>query len=175
LNTPGLELVDVQGVDASHVGIFADRLTMSYNSTTAMSKGALVNLVMRAKTDGQVSNLLEMGSEITKAEAYVGNDLQIVNIDLQNAGDVNEFALYQNEPNPFNEFTVIGFDLPEAGSATLTLYDVTGKVLNVVKANYNKGYNSVRVTKDDLGVSGMIYYRLQSGEHTAVRHLVVLQ
>jgi hypothetical protein len=105
----------------------------------------------------------------------VGDNLDIVEIDLRNGEESSEFALYQNEPNPFTDYTTIGFRLPEAGQATITLYDVTGKILNVMQGNYDKGYNTVKLTKEDLSVSGMIYYKLQSGQHSAVKHLIVVQ
>jgi len=38
-----------------------------------------------------------------------------------------QFALRQNFPNPFNPETAIHFDLPEAGSVDLKLYDMTGR------------------------------------------------
>jgi len=175
LNTPGLELVDVQGVSADNIAVFEDKLTMSYNNNSSLAAGTLVNLVMKATTDARVSDLLQIGSDVTRAEAYVGDNLDIVEIDLRNGEESSEFALYQNEPNPFTDYTTIGFRLPEAGQATITLYDVTGKILNVIQGNYDKGYNTVKLTKEDLSVSGMIYYKLQSGQHSAVKHLIVVQ
>jgi len=174
LSTPGLNLVDVQGVEANHVAEFDGQLTMSYNTNEVMAAGTMVTLVMKATTSASVSELLNMGSELTRAEAYVGSDLDIVSIDLKGSGEDASFDLYQNEPNPFNEYTVIGFELPSAGQATLSLYDVTGKVLKVVDANFNQGYNSVKITKEDLGVSGMIYYQLQAANYSAVKHMIII-
>jgi hypothetical protein len=38
-----------------------------------------------------------------------------------------QFALQQNFPNPFNPETTIRFDLPEAGTVALNVFDVTGR------------------------------------------------
>ena len=96
-------------------------------------------------------------------------------IDLRKGEESSEFALYQNEPNPFTDYTTVGFRLPEAGQATITLYDVTGKVVRVINGDYAKGYNNVKITKDDLGTSGMIYYRLQSGDQMLSKHMIVIE
>jgi len=175
LNTTGLELVSLEGIKDEHVAVFEDKLTMSYNTLKAVEAGQIAKLVMKAKTDGSVSELIDMGSEVTRAEAYVGENLDIVSIDLDDKKSESVFALYQNEPNPFNDYTTIGFELPEAGQANITFYDVTGKVLHVVQGQYAKGMNTIKITKEDVNVSGMIYYRLQSGEQTAVRHLIAVR
>jgi hypothetical protein len=175
MNTGALELMDVRGVDVSHVGVFKDKLTMSYNADKALSQGSLVTLVMKAQTTGQLSEMIDMGSEVTKAEAYVGDALDIVEIDLADSRDVASFVLYQNEPNPFTDYTLIKFELPDAGKATLTLYDVTGKILNVIQGNYEKGMNSIKLTREDIGASGMIYYQLQYAGDTQTEYMVNLK
>jgi hypothetical protein len=175
MNTGALELIDVQGVDASNIGVFEGKLTMSYNTDKALAQGSLVTFVMKARSAGQLSEMLDMGSEVTKAEAYVGDALDIVEIDLADNRDAAQFALYQNEPNPFNDYTLIGFDLPKAGKATITMFDVTGRVINIIQGNYAEGRNTVKVTKEDLGTTGMIYYRLQSGDYAATKHMIIIE
>ncbi|NNE14267.1 MAG: T9SS type A sorting domain-containing protein [Saprospiraceae bacterium] len=147
---------------------------MSYNENQAIDAGNLVTFVMKATTSGQLSEMLSMGSEVTQAEAYVGSNLEVVDIDLRD-NTKGEFVLYQNEPNPFTEYTMISFEMPQGGSATLSLFDVTGKVLKVVKANYAAGYNSVKVTREDLGAAGMVYYKLETEDNTATKHMVVIK
>jgi len=175
LNTPGLELTEVVGdVKSNNIGVFNNRLTLSVNSGQTLSSDNLLTLRMKATQSGTLSEMLTMGSEVTRAEAYVGTDLEVVNIDLTN-NTATTFELYQNEPNPFNEYTVIGFNMPKSGEATLTMYDVTGKTLKVIEGNYAQGYNSISISSDDLGVAGMVYYKLQTGEFTATKHMVVIR
>ena len=54
------------------------------------------------------------------------------------------FDLHQNYPNPFNPSTTINYDLPASGSVTLTIYDLTGRVVNtLINGDVSAGYHSV--------------------------------
>ena len=84
------------------------------------------------------------------------------------------YELEQNRPNPFRNETMVGFVLPQSMQATITVHDVTGRVLREVKGSFAKGYNTVQFRKSDLGVSGILYYRLQAGSYTATRKMVLV-
>ena len=84
-----------------------------------------------------------------------------------------EFALYQNEPNPFSGETVIGFVLPEAMSATLRVFDVHGRMVYWFDGDYAQGYNEMVVKAQDLKVSGAYYYRLDAGDFTANKKFIL--
>ncbi len=177
MDMQGLELVEVKGSDISegNVGLFENQMTISYNNLEAVpTEEAVVTLVLKAKEAGQISDLISVNSDITRAEAYVGQNLNIVKIGL-NTDYAASFALYQNQPNPFSEYTMIGFDLPVSGNAILSLYDVTGRTLKVIDTQGAKGYNEIRVNKSDIPTNGMIYYKLETNEHTATKHMIVIE
>jgi hypothetical protein len=69
---------------------------------------------------------------------------------------------------------VIGFTLPEAMDATVTVYDVTGKVVRVIEGSYAAGYNEVKVNRKDLAATGVMYYRLDASDFTATKKMVVI-
>ena len=178
LGMNGLELVEVagEGLTEGNVGVFADRMTVSYNTVEAMNtESAVMTVVMRATQDGQLSDLININSDITNAEAYVGKNLEVLNIDMGQSESSDAFALYQNQPNPFNENTVIGFDLPYHTEITMSFYDVTGRVLKVIVKDGNKGYNEVRIGREDLQANGMIYYKLETKTHTAIQHMMMIE
>ena len=116
-----------------------------------------------------------MNNSITSSEAYLGADLEIVDIALNNVIGTSEFALHQNEPNPFSSTTEIGFVMPQEADATMTVYDVTGKVITVVHGNYPEGYNTIELSKSDLGASGVLYYQLDSGDFTATKKMIIIE
>jgi hypothetical protein len=102
-------------------------------------------------------------------------DIEIVDLALVfgDQEEVQEYALYQNEPNPMSDFTAIRFDLPIATSATLTLFDSKGQVIRTIDGDYNAGSHLVRLEREDLIASGIYYYRLDADGFSASKKLVV--
>ncbi len=180
LETPGLQLVDVTegtvNVSSANFGSFNGKVTTSWNSLTPITQdGDLFTMTFKSTVSGQLSQLIDLNSSITKAEAYVGQTLDIVSVELRGGTGVTTYALYQNEPNPFSNRTMVGFELPEAGQATLTVLDVTGKVLKVINGDYAKGYNEVELSKSDFGAAGVYYYQLDSGDFTATKKMIIIE
>jgi len=171
-----VELVDIlYGVaKAENFGVFASEgiITTSWNGEA--KQGALFTLVLRAKADAQLSSALSL-NRIVSAEAYNANNDQL-NLALKfNAAVVsNGFELKQNTPNPFNGETLINFNLPKATAATLTISDVTGRILKSVRANYAKGLNQVSLKASDLNASGVLYYTLEADDFTATKKMIVV-
>jgi hypothetical protein len=88
------------------------------------------------------------------------------------------FALTRNFPNPFREETTIVFVVP-GGPATLTVYDLRGAaVRRLWEGNVAGGRN---VKWDGCGDDGsplppgVYLYRLEAGDRTAVKKLVLLR
>lgn len=78
------------------------------------------------------------------------------------------YALFQNQPNPFDVRTSIDFILPEAQEAKLIFYNAEGKILEEVKGFYEAGRNSVELKlKPWMTQSNVFYYRLQTEKYTS--------
>jgi hypothetical protein len=142
-------------------------------------KGAqMFSLVLRAKSDIEVINVMSVSSEYTAAEAYnTAGEFMGIALDFNNGAIATAgFELYQNTPNPFKAETSIGFNLPEASIATVTISDVSGKVLNVVKGNFAQGYNSIELTRSEIGAAtGVLSYQLDTPTHSATMKMVVVK
>jgi subtilisin-like proprotein convertase family protein len=180
LETEGLELVEVESglveVTNANFGALGNKVTTSWNTLSPINaNGDLFTMTFKSNVSGQLSEILDLNSSVTRAEAYVGDNLEILNIDLRNGGGDVNYALYQNEPNPFSDKTIVGFDIPEAGAATLTVLDVTGKVLRVINGDYAKGYNELELSKSDFGSAGVYYYQLDSGDYTATKKMIIIE
>jgi hypothetical protein len=91
------------------------------------------------------------------------------------ATGVFAFALYQNEPNPFEDQTTIGFTLPAASSATLTVYDEIGRVVFTQKGEYGKGYNALSLDRMLLNTSGVLYYTLETATDVATKKMIQMK
>ena len=93
-------------------------------------------------------------------------------LDRGNRVQRDGFVLYQNHPNPFEGYTVIGFELPEATDARLIIYEVTGKMIKEIKGEFAKGYNEVTIARDELSTAGMLYYQLETQKFVATKKMV---
>jgi serine protease AprX len=86
------------------------------------------------------------------------------------------FDLYQNFPNPFNNSTSIQYYLEHQNFTTLKVYDVLGREVATLVNEYQTAGLKPPIKFDGSGfASGVYIYRLQSGEFTAVKKLVLLK
>ncbi|MEK7255722.1 MAG: T9SS type A sorting domain-containing protein, partial [Bacteroidota bacterium] len=85
----------------------------------------------------------------------------------------NQFQLHQNVPNPFVEKTTIGFELPEACHATLTIFDAAGKTVTSVAGDFAAGYHEITLDREVLPQAGVLFYRLEAAGNSAVRTMRV--
>lgn len=139
----------------------------------------LFSLVFRANTKGSISELFQISNNTLKAEAYQSNNntVDLLGVNLQFSNQLTaatDFELYQNNPNPFRDNTAIGFRLPEASTATLTVYDMSGKVMTTITGNFAEGYNEIQLQNQELGSAGVLFYELETPTQTATRRMVRL-
>jgi len=137
----------------------------------------LFSLVFEATSNATLSNVLAVSSRYTIAEAYTSDDMQEVALTFNTEhGTIvsgGSFELYQNKPNPFAEGTVISFNLPEAGAATVTIYDVSGRVLKSISGDYTRGYNEITVKRGELA-TGVMYYQLDTDTNSATKKMIMI-
>ena len=170
----GLETVGVAETDrvnASNFGmIFGDQVTVSIDGAQEFS------LRFRAKQPGKLSQMLGVSGAITRAEAYSENGRLGVAFRFGTpAGSTISgvgFELYQNQPNPFVSKTSIGFYLPEAGEATLSVFDEAGRMVYQQKGQFAKGENTVMLERALLNTTGLLYYQLETATHSATKKMI---
>ncbi|MBK8518883.1 MAG: T9SS type A sorting domain-containing protein [Saprospiraceae bacterium] len=163
----------------ANVGLISkDEVTMSYAGKQGITLGegtVLYTIIVKADRAVKVSEMLSIGSAVTPAESYT-HDFAVGKVSLEiRTAPVTAITLMQNEPNPFKGQTTISFNMPNAAAATLSVYDVTGKVVSVRNIQTNKGLNSEIFTREQLGASGVMYYTLKSGDFTATKKMIVIE
>ncbi len=90
-------------------------------------------------------------------------------------GMVSNYALDQNYPNPFNPATKISYSIKEEGLVTLKVYDVLGKeVATLVNENKAVGNYEVDFNASQLP-SGMYIYKIQSGNFSDVKKMLLIK
>jgi hypothetical protein len=84
-----------------------------------------------------------------------------------------EFILYQNYPNPFNPATIINYNLHTSNHVTLKIYDLSGReIVTSVNGFQIAGEYRVKLTTERLP-SGIYFYRLQAGEFSETKKMIL--
>jgi len=117
---------------------------------------------------------IELVDGYTRAEAYTGTTMEIGTVEFRDGKHSLIYELGQNKPNPFSDVTNISFTLGKAGTATITVFDVTGKVIKTVKGEYERGMHRIQLAKKDLGSAGVLYYQLESGDFVTNKKMILI-
>jgi hypothetical protein len=90
------------------------------------------------------------------------------------------FELKQNYPNPFNPATTIAFSLPQESKVSIKIYDISGSLVRTLvndnrpAGEYNVAWNGLN-DNGTLVSSGVYIYRLEAGNFTQTRRMVMLK
>jgi len=91
-----------------------------------------------------------------------------------------QFILFQNYPNPFACMTNIHWSLPTSCHTILRIYNVSGQLVRTLVDEYQRSgnYTACWDGKDNSaqrGVQGVYFYRLESGNFTSIKKMILLQ
>jgi hypothetical protein len=175
LGFKGIDNVQVTplAIGLEHFGLHAtDKgfITSSWNYTPSKINNvpdlhvqtALFTLKFTAQQDGKLSELIQLLDRPTTIEAYDRQDNRLdIELNFEQNPLENEFELFQNQPNPFNEKTTIGFFLPGNSEIQLILRDETGRILKTIKEERKAGFNTILIHQQEI-TNGFIYYQLHS-------------
>ena len=114
-----------------------------------------------------IQRLLWMDTELT------GNPLETNEIPVN---DIKEFYLDQNYPNPFNPGTKINWRSPVSCWQSIKLYNVLGcEVKTLTEGYFESGEHSVSFTAESELPSGIYFYKLQAGNYSITRKMILLK
>ena len=85
------------------------------------------------------------------------------------------FSLGQNYPNPFNPATTIAFSLPTKSSVSVTVIDALGREVSVLVSEELSAGTHLRRWDAALVPSGIYFYRLQAGQYTETKKMLLLR
>ena len=88
---------------------------------------------------------------------------------------ISDFYLEQNYPNPFNPNTTISWQSPFGSHQTIKVFDVLGNEIATLVDEY-KPAGSYEVEFDASRLaSGIYFYKLQAGDYTAVKKMILIK
>ena len=87
----------------------------------------------------------------------------------------DSYLLDQNFPNPFNPSTNIKFEIPSSVYVTIKVYTILGKeVATLVNEFKNEGTYQIEFNGSNLE-SGIYFYRIQAGDFTDEKSMIILK
>ncbi len=188
-NNSNLEFKNISGgllsINKSNINSkFSNRglITVSWNVSEFINTNSnlpLFKLVFVAKSNGSAKANIDVSSEITNAEIYTNDNNGIkenkLKLEFRNSVETNGFSVQQNVPNPFSATTTIGFEIPESQSVTISIYDITGKVVYRKTQEFDEGYNEIEINKKDINTTGLLYYKIEAGQYSAMKKMVLIK
>ena len=106
---------------------------------------------------------------------YDGTRSLVAKSEVEVSSVPNNFSLSQNYPNPFNPTTTIKFALPTTSNVKLTIYNTIGKEVAVlVNGNMEAGSHNVSWNAGN-NTSGMYFFKLEAGNFTATKKMMLIK
>lgn len=146
-----------------------------------LSSGEGPSIPAKLIADDGLGNIVITG---TSPATTTGNDIvtvwfpqsEIVSVDAPGAAPLS-FTLQQSYPNPVTQdgTALISYRLPNAADITLSIVDMSGKVIEVVEEGYKQaGKHTVSFSPQNLP-SGTYFYRLTDASGSQVRKMAVIR
>lgn len=152
----------------------------SYPDLTLKFDKCLIVEALGEVHDGDTISLTISG-ELSDGAAIEGNDCVVIRGGGESDdggtlfGESPTVTLVGNYPNPFNPTTEISFSLPSASHVKLEVFNVMGqKVATVVDKHLEAGDHSVTWDGSQVA-SGVYFYRLDAGDFSTTRKMILLK
>lgn len=84
-----------------------------------------------------------------------------------------DFRLNQNYPNPFNPETTIKFKLARSGFAALKIYNLFGQEIETLVNGFRSAGEYEIKWRPQILASGLYFYRLQAGDFSETKKLIL--
>ena len=125
---------------------------------------------------GSFTGLLTIGNDIITGGDFIAKiSNTVLGITTEKPTIPNYFNISQNYPNPFNPTTTISFLIPRTEFVSLKVYDLLGReVATLVNEEKLPGHYEVEFNGMNLP-SGVYFYRLQAGNFSQTKKLLLLK
>jgi hypothetical protein len=119
-------------------------------------------------------NLNVMRQQADRSRIIYANGGVVAVREQGNGGPV-QFELFQNHPNPFNPSTTIRFTLPKSSHVRLSIFNILGEEIAVLLNHEMPDGTHFTEWNAEGRSSGVYFYRLQAGDYSETKKLMVLR
>ncbi len=147
----------------------------SYTSNSTVNSTSISGMTYHYHTDGSAGCTMTGSNSATSRP----NVCMTINL-LTGNGTVQAeipavYSLAQNYPNPFNPSTSIKFNVPKLSNVKLVIYDVVGREITTLVNEMKKPGSYEAVFNAENFASGVYFYRLEAGDFTDVKKMVLIK
>ncbi|MCC7028406.1 MAG: beta-propeller fold lactonase family protein, partial [Saprospiraceae bacterium] len=167
-----LESAQLQ-IDQDHYSISSNRLLVSIAETNVIKldpSKPLFTLIVNSNKQLRISEFMHLDENVLNAESYDSKlNIHPISFVVRNSnGKPVELksALYQNKPNPFNESTLINFEIPKKQEVEFIFYDMNGKVIHKFIKSFDKGYHEFELKKFEINTAGVLFMQMNTEDFT---------
>jgi hypothetical protein len=113
---------------------------------------------------------------LTAAEISATWNIELVTGTPINSHSVpNSYSLSQNYPNPFNPVTKISYTLPKTGLVKLVVFDILGREITTLVNEIKTAGTHVENFDASSLSSGVYFYRIDAGDFTATKKMMLVK
>ncbi len=144
---------------------------------TGLGGGSAVVLAsgFRRETGNQGDESFQLIGVLANGQVVVFQDPPTDVREIADSPIPTQFELKQNYPNPFNPMTTITFSIPNSEFVKLSVFNTLGQqVATLVNQRLNAGQYSLLFDASNLN-SGIYYYRIEAGNFSSTKRLVLLR
>jgi len=161
----------------NHEGIIT--ISISNANGLEINEGDIMfNAYFETKSAVKLSEVIGISSRVLASEVYTSDD-EIKTVEYifrsKDFAYDQKVELFQNQPNPFADYTSIAFYLPSAQNVSLTVYQAEGKVIWNQSDSFQKGINEIRLSSEDLSSEGILMYRLDTGATSLTKKMILVR
>ena len=155
-------------------------VTVKFNNAGSQSYSGTWLDAATGDSAGFISGQLTNGESIISVPSFTTDILLYIslntNTDVKAQKNIpNEFALFQNFPNPFNPSTTIKYSVSRASFVTLKVYSILGKeITTLVSGRKSSGTYSVTFNAGSLP-SGVYFYKMQAGDFISAKKFIFMK
>jgi Proprotein convertase P-domain len=151
------------------------KISFSFNDSKAFvadDNTPLFYITVLPKQAMFADQIFSLSSEITPVSGF-DSELKLVKIVMRTVNK-SDLELLQNTPNPFVDKTYINFRLGHAGHAKVVIMDINGRTIREWSGDYAAGEHQIKVSREDINISGVLVYQLQSSGQTITKKMILV-
>jgi len=129
------------------------------------SDKAIFEIVTDCNTCIATSSNFKLAQTGLESELYINESIESVSLELEVRNGTEEeslFVVYQNNPNPWTNYTKIDISLPKAEIVDVKIYDVNGRLISSSSKRMNAGKNTIEFDNMQIAGSGVFYYEIST-------------